>query len=124
MTIIKSIRKFQNTLFFCSFLLILTFIYKLYDFDVRIDIYGRSETLLFVNRNNGKTVYLGDLQRTCYTTVVTTLFLFGKSKHSREDYDRWSNTMIKSIGAPIVAIVDFNWEKKFIERARLYNLTG
>ena len=121
---IKSIRKFHNTLFFCSFLLVLTFIYKFNDFGVKIDIYGRSETLLFVNNNNGKTVYLGDQRRICYTTIVTTLFLFGKSKHSKDDYDRWSNTMIKSIGAPIVAIVDYNWEKKFIERARHYNLTG
>ena len=120
---IKVIRKFHNILFICSILLALTFIYKLYDFGVRIDIYGRSEMILFVN-NNGKTVYLGDQKRICYTTVVTTLFLFGKSKHSRDDYERWSNTMIKSIGAPIVAVVDFNWEKRFIERARLYNLTG
>ena len=111
---IKLIIKFHKILFICSILLVLEFIYKLN---------GRSEIILFVN-NNSKTVYLGDLQRTCYTTVVTTLFLFDKSKHSKDDYERWSNTMIKSIGAPIVAIVDYNWEKKFIERARHYNLTG
>ena len=71
-----------------------------------------------------KVVYLGNQQITSYTTVVTTLFQFGKSKHSSGDYDVWSTTMIKSLGAPIVAFIDFNWEKKFLERAKEFNLTG
>lgn len=74
--------------------------------------------------SNYKIVYLGNQQRTSYSTVVTTLFLFGKSKHSSSNYDEWSNTMIKSLGAPIVAFIDFNWEKSFLERAKQYNVTG
>lgn len=74
--------------------------------------------------SNYKIVYLGNQQRTSYSTVVTTLFLFGKSKHSSSNYDEWSNTMIKSLGVPIVAFIDFNWEKSFLERAKQYNLTG
>lgn len=74
--------------------------------------------------SNYKIVYLGNQQHTSYSTVVTTLFFFGKSKHSSSNYDAWSNTMIKSLGVPFVAFIDFYWEKSFLERAKQYNLTG
>ena len=76
------------------------------------------------NESEYKIVILGDEQRTSYITVVTTLFLFGRSKHSKNQYGAWSNTMLKSLGAPIVAFIDFNWEQKFIERCRENNITG
>ena len=76
------------------------------------------------HNNYFKIVYLGDQQHTSYITVITTLFYFGKCKHTNRDYDKWSKTMIKSMGVPIVAFIDFNWEKKFLERSKKYNITG
>lgn len=73
---------------------------------------------------NYKIVYLGDQGRTYNTTVIFTLFHFEKSKHPFTHYDRWSNRFIKSIGAPIVAFIDYYWEKKIIKRCQKYNITG
>lgn len=74
--------------------------------------------------NNYKIVYFGDQRRISYTTIVTTLFLFEKSKHSSKEYNIWTNAMLKSLGVPIVAFVDYNWEKTFLERSKQNNLTG
>jgi len=68
--------------------------------------------------------HLGNPKHISLTTVVTTLFRFSKSKHASDAYDEWSKTMIKSMGAPIVAFIDYNWANKFIERCKLNNITG
>ena len=74
--------------------------------------------------NISRIIYFGDRQRISYTTVLTTMYFFGKSKHSKKDYEKWSGTMTRSIGAPIVAYIDTKVEEKMIKRFRDYNLTG
>lgn len=76
------------------------------------------------NENDSIAVYLGDQSRVSFTTVITTLFRFNKSKHSNDKYDKWSNTMLNSIRAPLVAFVDRTWATKFIERCQANNITG
>jgi hypothetical protein len=79
---------------------------------------------------NGSTIYrvvtLGESKKNVknHVTVVTTLFQFGKSKHPIEFYEMWSENMIKSLGTPFVAFVDFNWSHKFIKKCKEQNLTG
>ena len=114
-------RSYTIILFFSIFL-ILTFykvLHKKFNINNKIQ---ESEINNF--DNDYKIVYLGDQRQTSHTTIVTSLFLFRKSKHSRNDYDKWSNTMIKSMGAPFVAFIDFNWEKRFLDRSKKNNLTG
>ena len=74
--------------------------------------------------NFSKVIYVGDRHRISHTTVLTTMYYFGKSKHSKKDYEKWSGTMTRSIGAPIVAYIDTKVEEKMIKRFRDYNLTG
>lgn len=70
--------------------------------------------------------YLTDrkLAKRYLTTVVTTLFHFEKSKHADSSYEKWSDTMLASMGGPIIAYVDHYWADKFIEKCKSYNLTG
>lgn len=85
---------------------------------------GKSSSLCSDYINFSKIIYFGDRQRISYTTVLTTMYYFGKSKHSKKDYEKWSGTMTRSIGAPIVAYIDTKVEEKMIKRFRDYNLTG
>ena len=68
--------------------------------------------------------YLGDQTRESRTTVLTTLFHFGKSKHRVKEYEKWFSKMLASLGAPLIAYVDYYWAPKFIEKCQQYNLTG
>lgn len=68
--------------------------------------------------------YIGDQTRESRTTVLTTLFHFSKSKHRVKEYEKWFSKMLASLGAPLIAYVDYYWAPKFIEKCRHYNLTG
>jgi hypothetical protein len=70
-----------------------------------------------------KITYLGYQRQSSYTTVVTVLFQFGKSKHSSDDYEKWSSTMISSLSGPVIAFVDYKWEQKFIDKFTKSNTT-
>lgn len=80
-----------------------------------------------ITKSDYQTIHVGkQTNRTMNTniTIVTTLFHFNKSKHSDSDYDKWSETMIKSLASPFVAFVDNYWADTFIKRCNQYNLTG
>ena len=65
---------------------------------------------------NYEVTYIGDQQQTSFTTVVTVLFQFNKSKHSSGDYDKWSSTMLSSLSGPFVAFVDYEWAPNLIAK--------
>lgn len=68
--------------------------------------------------------YIGNQSWQSYTTVITVLFNFKKSKHKHNEYEKWSEKMLKSIGAPFVAFVDNFWAERFIKHSKNFNLTG
>lgn len=74
-------------------------------------IYNSVETNAIVNlkikpyQKPAELVELGDQSRVAYVTVVTTLFYFCKSKHSRNYYDKWLTNMIKSLGVQIFIVL-------------------
>lgn len=59
-----------------------------------------------------------------FTTVVTTLFHFERSKHQDKNYEKWSETLLASISVPLIAYVDTFWADKFIQKCNKYNVTG
>lgn len=77
-----------------------------------------------VRNNHSNIYYIGNQSLESFTTVITTLFDLKKSKHKQNEYDKWSETMLKSMGAPLVAYVDNFWAEKFIKRCNELNLTG
>lgn len=68
--------------------------------------------------------YFGEQNQTSYVTLVTSLFQPDKSKHSPRDYEKWTDTMLKSIGSPIVAFVDVQWSDFVVRQFTANNLTG
>lgn len=83
----------------------------------------------FLNKflNNGSTFdikHVGNQRVTSFTTVITTMFRFKKSKHSDENYLKSSKTMFDSIKGPLIAFVDNFWAEKFIEMCKNKNITG
>ena len=72
-----------------------------------------------------KVIYIADRKsKRYYTTVVTTLFRFNKSKHSDEKYEKWSDTLLASVSVPLIAYVDTYWADKIIKKYNKYNVTG
>lgn len=70
------------------------------------------------------TRYIGNQSIESFGTVITILFHFNKSKHKSDEYEKWSEAMIKSIGAPMVAYVDDFWANKLIKLCIKQNLIG
>ena len=69
--------------------------------------------------------YIGNRKpKPYFTTVVTTLFHFERSKHPDTSYEKWSETLLASISVPLIAYVDTYWADKFIQKCNKYNVTG
>lgn len=68
--------------------------------------------------------YIGDQSRTSYTTVLTTLFHFVKSKHREDEYEKWFKNMLTSVDAALIAYVDEYWADEFVRQCRRHNRTG
>lgn len=121
-------RAFVLTLFLTIFSVLLFFKMNslhrenIINLNIKNDINNNKSDISY--HNVYKIIYFGNQQRYSYSTVVTTLFLFKKSKHTIINYETWSTTMIKSLGVPIVAFIDYNWEKSILKKAKKYNLTG
>lgn len=70
-------------------------------------------------------IYIADRKpKPYFTTVVTTLFHFERSKHPDKSYENWSETLLASISVPLIAYVDTYWADKFIQKCNKYNVTG
>ena len=70
-------------------------------------------------------IYIGNRKpKPYFTTVVTTLFHFERSKHPDISYEKWSETLLASIYVPLIAYVDTYWAEKFIQKCNKYNVTG
>lgn len=68
--------------------------------------------------------YIGNQSRESFTTVLSTLFYFKKSKHNPRKYKEWSNKMLKSLGAPLIMYVDSYWADYVITKCIENNITG
>lgn len=68
--------------------------------------------------------YIGNQSRESFTTVLSTLFYFNKSKHLSRKYEKWSNKMLQSLGAPLIMYVDEYWADYFITKCIEKNITG
>ena len=75
-------------------------------------------------KSKTKMVRIGKDNTESNVTIVTMLIKIPKSKHSNEDYKKWSSIMIDSLGVPFVAYVDEYWSESFIKRCRERNLNG
>ena len=75
-------------------------------------------------KSEPKMVRIGKENTTSNVTIVTMLLKIPKSKHSNDDYKKWSSTMIHSIGVPFVAYIDVYWSESFIKLCRERKLNG
>ena len=75
-------------------------------------------------KSNTKMVRIGKENTINNVTIVTMLIKIPKSKHSNEDYNKWSSKMIDSIGVPFVAYIDEYWSESFIKLCRERKLNG
>lgn len=83
-------------------------------------IYESEEGIYKIKRVAGNSTTNG----TSFVTVVTCMFRSGRETHSRENFEKWSTTMIKSMGSPLVAFVDVAWADLFATRLSQANLSG
>ena len=117
---IESIETMKIYIFYICLIIFVVNLFFLADFKSKYD--NESNLCPFIKY---KTVYLGDQNRTSYTTIVTTLFIFSiNKKRSNSSYYEWSGRMIKSLGAPVVAYIDYSLEEVFTKRFQKSNLTG
>lgn len=70
--------------------------------------------------------YLNNKKKAVFDiTVITQLFHFEKSKHTDEEYKKWSKTLVASVAdSPIVAYVDYFWADQFVDTCNQFNLSG
>lgn len=95
--------------------------------EIKLDTKRQIKLVKYLNKFNNhfyKVFRVGNQSNFSNITIMTSMFRFHKSKHTTEDYIKWSSTMFDSIGSPLVAYVDQYWSKRVIILCQRKNLTA